>query len=288
MSSSVRKLIVGLICLAAIAVLIDFCSAAYAEYRVSRALRIGADLTSDPDVTFHGFPFIAQALDGTYRNVEIRAREVQPGVPGDMYVHATIRDVKMPLHRLADGTVRHVAAGQVDGGIWIDGTELGKQLGIRDLQVSSLPADRSDGSDGSGGSGMTTAGAVVLMGTVPVSSPPSSTMDRIVAQRGSIKEVDGVAMERVSVTAQLTLENDHVRIQATDLYSGRGPEPDTPVSAQDLPGVLARFTRIVDYPRLPFGLEATKVYGHGGQIVIEGTRPNMTVALDQLQRPSLR
>ncbi|MBF6150415.1 DUF2993 domain-containing protein, partial [Nocardia nova] len=48
-----RKLIIGLLCLAGFAVVVDFSTAAYSEYRVSRALRDGADLTADPEVTIH-------------------------------------------------------------------------------------------------------------------------------------------------------------------------------------------------------------------------------------------
>src|SRR5579872_4980115 len=94
---NVRKVIIWVVCLAVIAVLADFSAAAYAEYRVSRALRANADLTADPSVTFHGFPFVAQVADGRYRDIEISAEEIRPDTHRDMRVEATLRGVKMPL-----------------------------------------------------------------------------------------------------------------------------------------------------------------------------------------------
>lgn len=280
-----RKLIIGLVCLAAVAVLADFSAAAYAEYRVSRALRIGAELSEDPAVTFHGFPFVAQAADGTYRNIEIRATEVRKDVIGTkaivgrMFVGATLYDVRMPLGRLVDGTVRGVEVGEVRSEMRIDPTELGQLLGISDLQVSSTPADKSDGTNGSGGSGMTTSGPIVLMGTVPVQPlvPP-------VVSPGPFSTSQGLNDKRVSVQAQLTLSGNQLHVVATNLYSGSDSgKPDTPVPDSDLPDVLRRFTKVIDFQPLPFGLTPTKVTAQGGQIVIQGKGKNMAIALDKLQ-----
>jgi hypothetical protein len=280
----VRKLIIGLVCLIGVGVLADFTAAAYAEYRVSRAVRAGADLTNDPEVTFHGFPFLAQVADGNYRDIEIRAREVRPeSSGGDLYVAATLHDVHMPLRHLMDGSVRTVTAGDVDARMWLDSTKLGKVLGIPDLQVSTSPADKSDGSGGSGGSGMTTTGgAIVLMATLPV-SPDVGTLP-VGGVQGDGDALATMPRQRVSVKARVTLTGDELRIVATNLYSGSDSgQPDTPVPAQYLPAVLARFTRDIPIEGMPFQLAPTKVLGEGGQIVVEGTAHDAHISLDQLQ-----
>jgi hypothetical protein len=291
----VRKVIIWLACLAGVAVLADFSAAAYAEYRVSRALRVGADLTADPAVTFHGFPFVAQVAAGRYRDIEISAEEVRPDTQRDVRVEATLRDVKMPLGHLIDGSVRTVHAGEVQVRTWIDSVELGKMLGIRDLQLSTLPADKSDGTGGSGGSGMTTSGAIVLMGTLP---PPGdqtvglrSALPRGVSRPGLVGgdgPFAGMKQQTVSVEAQLILDGSNLRVVATDLYSGsESGVPDRPVPDQYVRPALAQFTKVIEIQQLPFHLVPTKITGQGGLIVVEAKEQNVDVSLDQLQNMNM-
>lgn len=275
-----RKLIVGLLCLAGLAVVIDFGAAAYSEYRVSRTLRVGAELSADPEVTFHGFPFLRQAMDGRYNRIEITARSMRPDIPGEIALEATLAGMRLPVGRLWDGSVRGVPVEQVDVRMRVEPTELGRLFDIPDLQVHSAPADKSDGTGGSGGSGMTTGGALILTGTLP--APPSGQLG-----------TSGFAGERVSVEADLLLVGDQVRIVATDIY--HGPDSDgAPVPAMDdaspvisdadRPAVLARFTRTIDTKELPFGIRPTEVSALGGQIVVEGRGEHVTIDLDRLRR----
>lgn len=258
----VRKLIIGIVLLVGLVVVVDFGAAAYSEYRVSRALREGGDLRADPEVTIHGFPFVTQAVEGNYRNVEIRARGVREDLIGDTIIEATLNGVRIPTSDLIDGKVNSVPVDHVSGRMRIDATELGRLLGVPDLQVSAPPADKSDGTGGSGGSGMTTTGAVVLTGTVPI--------------RG--------LNVKVSVQAELLLEGNQVRIAANDFYAGPGSEPDITVTDPDRPKVLGQFNRVID-TQLPFGVLPTEVTAAGSQIVIEGAGDDVTINLDELQRP---
>ncbi|MEV6431460.1 LmeA family phospholipid-binding protein [Nocardia sp. NPDC051463] len=270
-----RKLIIGLLVLAGLAVVIDFGAAAYSEYRVSRALREGADLIADPEVTIHGFPFFGQALQSRFQNVDIRARIVRPDIPGEVSAEATLTGVHLPLGDLVDSSVRRVPVERVEGRMRLEPTELGRLFKIPDLQVHSRPADKSDGTGGSGGSGMTTGGALVLTGTLP-GTPLAST-------------VPGAPLggDKVSVQADLLLDGDQVRIVATGFYRGTGTEliSTAVVPEADRPAVLELFTRTIDTKELPFGLRPTKVSAQGGQIVVEGKGENVTIDLDRLQRP---
>ncbi|WP_330183602.1 LmeA family phospholipid-binding protein [Nocardia sp. NBC_01503] len=277
-----RRVIIGLLCLAGLAVVLDFGAAAYSEYRVSRMLRDGSNLSADPEVTFHGFPFVAQALNDEYKNVDIRARAMRPDIPGEIMVETNLRGVHMSLRDLIDGKVQSVPVDQVEARMRIEPVELGRLFKIPDLQVFGPPADKSDGTGGSGGSGMTTAGAIILTGTIPL---PDADAPVVPGTRSS--------GETVSVLADLRLVDDQVRITATDIYRGVGaanqgdvassPPPVTPES--DKPRVLALFTRTIDTRDLPFGIRPTKVEASGGQIVVEGRGRNVTIDLDRLQQP---
>lgn len=258
-----RKLIIGLVSLLALALVVDFGAAAYSEYRVSRAIREGGDLSSDPQVTIHGFPFSTQAFDGKYQNVEIRAQDVPNDFVGSTTIEANLRGVTVPFSELVDGSVNTVPVDELDGRVRIEAKDLGRFLGIVDLQVSAPPADISDGTGGSGGSGMTTTGGVVLTGTVPV----------------------GPVETKVSVQADLVLEGDRVEIVASDFYFGPEGNADFTIPDFAKPTVLGLFTKTIDRQTLPFGVLPTDVYAEGSQIVIEGNAENLLIDLDQIEAP---
>ncbi|MFC4377189.1 LmeA family phospholipid-binding protein [Nocardia halotolerans] len=280
-----RKLIIGLLCLAGSAVVIDFGAAAYSEYHVSRQLRAGAELSADPEVTFHGFPFIAQALSGRYDNVAIRARSMRPDIPGEIGIEATLNGLHASAGELLDGAARNVQVDRVDARMRIEPTELGRIFGIPDLQVHTRPADKSDGTGGSGGSGMTTAGALVLTGTLPT-APNGRILGAAVTPAGSASK--GVS---VQIQADLLLDGDQVRIQATGFYhdTDNGQADSTTATESEIPeadraAVLERFSRTIDTKELPFGVEPTEVSALGGQIVVEGEGRSVTIDLDRLQQ----
>lgn len=258
-----RKLIAGLVIVLVGALAIDFGTATYAEYRVSRALRDGGDLTSDPEVTIFGFPFLTQLADGRYGRVEIRAQNVPTDYVDQVTIEAVLRGVDIPTGDLLDGSVGTVPVDELEGRVRIDATDLGRLLNVPDLEVSAPPADPSDGTGGSGGSGPVTAGSVVLTGTVSL----------------------GPLDTEVSVTADLVLEGTAVSIVASDLYFGPEGAADFTVPELLKPTVLGLFTSRIDSQELPFGITPTTVYAEGGQIVIEGTATDLAVELDTMRTP---
>lgn len=256
-----RKLIIAVVSLLALALVVDFGAAAYSEYRVSRAIREGGSLSSDPQVIIHGFPFVTQAADGHYRNVEIRAQDVPNEYVGSTTIEANLRGVTVPLSDLVDGSVNTVPVDELDGRVRIDAKDLGRFLDIVDLQVSAPPADPADGTGGSGGSGSTTTGGVVLTGTVPI----------------------GPVETEVSVQADLLLDGARVDIVASDFYFGPAGNADFTVPDFAKPTVLGFFTKTIDRQTLPFGIMPTDVYAEGSQVVVEGSAENVTIDLDQIE-----
>ncbi|GGK58938.1 LmeA family phospholipid-binding protein [Nocardia camponoti] len=280
-----RKLIIGLLCLAGLAVVIDFGAAAYSEYHVSRQLRAGAELSADPEVTFHGFPFFAQATAGRYDDVTIRARSMRPDIPGEIALEATLSGLHVPTSRLLDGSARSVVVESIDAKMAIEPTELGRLFGIPDLQVLGPPADKSDGTGGSGGSGVTTSGVHVLKGTLPI-APNGRIYPPGVTPVGNVTRVP------VQVEADLSLDGDKIRIEATRFYNDATTTADTPatstkidIAEADRAAVLARFSRTIDTKELPFGIAPTHVEAKGGQIIVEGIGRNVTIDLDRLRQP---
>ena len=250
-----RTLFLTVVTLLALVVVVDFGAAAYSEYRVSRALREGAALDSDPQVTITGFPFLTQAAAGQYRHIEIRTQGVPSAALGDVAIEADLHGVHVPAADLINARVSTIPVDHLDGRVKIEATALGAYLGIPDLQVSPPPA--ADDSDPATGSG------IVLTGTVPV----------------------GPLRVTVSVTADLVLDGDTVRIVATDLYFGPQGRADFSVPAAFKPAVLSLFSKQIDVRELPFGIRPTKVYAEGAQVAIEGSGDNVVIAVDELVTP---
>lgn len=257
-----RKLVIALLCVVGVAVVIDFAAAAYAEYRVSRELRTSADLSADPAVTIRGFSFLAQAIRGRYKGIDIIAQGVQSDMLGETRLEASLEGVRIPARNIAEGRVSTVPVDKLYGRVKFEATELGQLLGVPDLEISAPPGQKSDGTGGSGGSGRPTNGEIVLTGTVPINGEQT----------------------RVSVRADLLIDGTRVRIVARDYYYGPTGGSDTPALTDARPAVLQQFSRTVDTRQLPFGVVPTAVYAQGSQIVIEGTAEHLTIDLDQLQK----
>ena len=112
----VRALLIGIavivVALAGGAVGVDFGTAIYAEYRLSRTLRAEANWAFDPWVGILGFPFIPQAMRHRYGEVEIRASGVDRPIIGKASLEATLYSVDLTQSVLAVRPGRPAAGGQ--------------------------------------------------------------------------------------------------------------------------------------------------------------------------------
>ncbi|MEC3955288.1 LmeA family phospholipid-binding protein [Nocardia sp. CDC153] len=294
-----RRLLIGLLCLAGLAVLLDFGVAAYSEYRVSRLLRTGSSLSADPAINFHEslrHPFVVQAMDGDFLGVDIRARTMRPDIPGQISVEADLTGIHLSMRNLVDGNVRKVPVDEVTGRVRFEPTELGRVFQIPDLQVYGPYADSSDISADADAAASTAtptkAAALILQGTVPIgpdADAASVTDPRDDSRDHTTKKTNAV---KVHVLAEMRLDGDQIRITATAI-SGRDLQADTDsvlpgqqrivVPEADRPAVLAHFTRTIDIKNMPFGMAPAKVQASGGQLVVTGTATETTVDLDRLQ-----
>ena len=126
----VRKVVVGVIAaVAAVAVTavgVDFGAAIYAEYRLARAVRSEAKLNFDPWVGIIGFPFISQAADRHYSQIEIRANGVDHPVAGKVSYEATLYSIDVPNDSWHIDAESELPVAEVESRIIIDSTHLGR------------------------------------------------------------------------------------------------------------------------------------------------------------------
>jgi hypothetical protein len=84
-----RKLLIGVIILAALLVAADRISVAVAENQISDRLTSAYGLAGKPGVTITGFPFLTQVVTGDYQQIDVSASQVQAG--GTVLHHLNVR-----------------------------------------------------------------------------------------------------------------------------------------------------------------------------------------------------
>lgn len=262
----VRKLVLGTVATTVAVILgavgADFGAAIYAEYRLARSVRSAANLNWDPSVAILGFPFIAQAVDRHYDEVEIKASGVDHAVVGKASLEATLHSVDLGDSWLvAPDAVLPV--GKVESRIIIDSTHVGRFMGIPDLLVEAPTRETNDSTGGTTESGISSNRGVVFTGT-----PRQAGID-----------------ERVSIAVDLSVvgpARTTLKMTATGVLTGPGTA-DEDVPADKLPAVLAAFSTELPGQKLPFGIAPTSEGARGSDVIIEGIAEGVTVDLDEFR-----
>jgi hypothetical protein len=100
-----------------------------AEDRVAAALRDGGGLAGTPEVDVTGWPFLTQAVSGTYDDVRISLGAEDLGRPDGTRADITLRGVHVPLSDALSGSVREVPVDRIDGTATLSYALLSAELG---------------------------------------------------------------------------------------------------------------------------------------------------------------
>lgn len=252
-----RKLIIGLVLLIGLLVAADFAAAAGAEYTVSEQMRRELSLTSDPSVRVNGFPFAAQALSGTYRDIDVTATGLDIGSFTDIGVEATLHGVRAPLADLRGGRLDGVRIDEVEGRVRVRDSDIGRAIGVADLRLE--PASEEEVEEATGSTEAMEPdddrAPVRMIATLNIAGEPTE-----VIAIGVIELVDGV----LQFDAQrLRLAQDGVSAALPSLIA-------TPL--------LARLSTEVDPGGLPFTVTPTAVQVETGSVVVTGTAEDVPLS----------
>ncbi|NKW66683.1 LmeA family phospholipid-binding protein [Rhodococcus hoagii] len=201
-------------------------------------------------------------MERKYDNVEIRAQQVEADMIGEVTIEASLNGVVVPASALLDGSVQTVPVDYLDGRMKIDATDLGKFLGIPDLQVF-----RSAGEQVRRHRWFRRIGFDHRRRR---HRPHRHGSGRSAADHGECAGRPG--------TAGRAADDRGHRLQLRPRGRAEFTVP-APLRQQ----VLDRFTKTIDPQSLPFGIMPTEVYAQGSQIVVEGTGENLVINLDELQ-----
>lgn len=262
---AVRKLVIGAISTVAAvtvaAVGVDFGAAIYAEYRLARAVRSEANLNFDPWVGIIGFPFVSQAADRHYSQIEIRANGVDHPVAGKVSYEATLYSVDVPADSWLIDAESELPVAKVESRIIIDSTHLGRFMGIPDLLVEAPPKETNNPTGGTTESGISSNRGLVFTGT-----PKAADFD-----------------ERVSISVDLSVTGPD---RTTLVFTPTGVLTGPGTADQDVPedktaAVLAAFTSSMPGLKLPFAIAPTTEGARGSDVIIEGIAEGVTVSLNE-------
>ncbi len=260
-----RKLIIAVLVVVALAVAADFAAASVAEHRVATQLRQQFTLSSDPSVRINGFPFLTQALAGRYSAIDVRASGLSVDQLHDLDVEATLHNVDAPLSEVTSGHLQSVHAAQVDGRVRIKDSDLGRAIGLEDLRIQQ-PSDQEikellpPGTQSRG----TSAGDVTRGNRAPIRMEASTTL------AGQRIEIIGIGV--------IELTGSVVRITASDVRLSRDGAGEVGLPREIRQTLLKTLSTAVKPGGLPFAVTPTRVWVETGSVVVEGTANNVTIS----------
>jgi hypothetical protein len=124
-----RALLVVVLLLLGLAVLADRVGVGIAEDKVGEQLAATGGLAGTPEVEIAGFPFLTQAVAGTYDDVRIALTAEQLGQPEGTRADIALHGVHVPLSSVVSGSVDQVPVDRIDGTATLSYALLAAQLG---------------------------------------------------------------------------------------------------------------------------------------------------------------
>ncbi len=166
-NQGVRKLIGTIVVLLALLVAADFGGRALAQSKAQTAIANTASQIADPDVTVHGFPFLTQAIGGSYRQITVASTNVSAGRLAGVRAQLDLFDVTLPLSDALSGTLDQLTAGRGTLTAEIPAASLATVLGRPGLTVGGTGSGPGGGlGNGPGNDTVRIGTTVAVAGTV--------------------------------------------------------------------------------------------------------------------------
>lgn len=124
-----KALLVVLLLLVGLAVVADRVALGVAEDRVATELVEKGGLQGSPEVEIAGFPFLTQAIGGTYDDVRISLTAEQLGQPEGTRADIVLHGVEVPLSSVLSGSVAEVPVERIDGTATLSYDLISDQIG---------------------------------------------------------------------------------------------------------------------------------------------------------------
>ena len=130
-----RRLLITLIVLAALALAADRAALWAAETQLAAEIQRDQDLAERPEVDLLGFPFLTQAVRGRYDGGRVEVDDLRAERLRVRSLIVDLRDVEVPLSDLVSGNVRAVPVGAVTGTARVSYADLAAATGVPGLRI---------------------------------------------------------------------------------------------------------------------------------------------------------
>jgi hypothetical protein len=125
----VKALLVVVVLLVGLVVLVDRVAVSVAEDEVGQQIAEKGGLTGAPGVDIAGFPFLTQALGGTYDDVQVSLTAADLGQPEGTRADVALHGVHVPLSAVVSGSLAEVPVDTIEGTATVSYPLLSSQLG---------------------------------------------------------------------------------------------------------------------------------------------------------------
>jgi LmeA-like phospholipid-binding len=135
-----RRLAILLLVLLVLLVVADRVALVVAERTTASKLAAYGQFEAKPSVHIGGFPFLTQAVRGSYDDVEIKSDAVTLGEVPRAKLDVRLRGAKIPLNKLSGGPVSSLPVDQVSGTVELTYADLARLSSVAGLTFG--PAGR--------------------------------------------------------------------------------------------------------------------------------------------------
>jgi hypothetical protein len=125
----VKALVITLVVLVGLAVAADRVAVHVADSQVAAQVQQQGKLPGEPTVDITGFPFLTQAVAGTYDDVHIAMNAEQLGQPAGTSAQVSLRGVHLPLSDVLSRKVSQIPVDHVDGTATLSYALVSAQIG---------------------------------------------------------------------------------------------------------------------------------------------------------------
>lgn len=131
-----RRLVVVLLVLLALAVVTDRVLVRIAETGIAKQVQTSAELQTRPEVHVHGFPFLTQAADGRYSRIDVTATDLDRGGVHVKELDASLRGVQVPLSDALHNEVESIPVSSIDATALVTYADLAHRSGLAGVTIT--------------------------------------------------------------------------------------------------------------------------------------------------------
>ncbi len=135
-----KALLITVLVLVLLVVGVDIAGRQIAQAKAADAIAAQSPTTGHPDVTIHGFSFLAQALPGHYSHITVASGALALGPVTGVDAGVDLYNVTYPLSDALSGSTEHFVAERAELRATVPLTALTSALGVPNVTLSAGPA----------------------------------------------------------------------------------------------------------------------------------------------------